>query len=270
MKKIAITILSATLLTSSVLAAGTVVGKYTGGKVTSEEIMEQLKPILDAQPQNKGKKFSDLDKKLQESLVKGYINQKLLEKEADKLGIRKSKEFKEKMKITEFQLLQQELMERHLKKAVTDKMINDDYQKMVKSLRGQKEVKASHILVDTEAKAKDIKKQLNKGGRFAALAKKLSKDEGSKNKGGELGYMLKGHLVPEFASKAFSMKKGEISDPVKTQFGWHIIKVLDSRMVKVPTKQQAEASIKDKLSREAITAYFTKLSKKANVEVKLK
>lgn len=270
MKRLAIVFLSASLLTSTTFAAkGKVVGTYTGGEVTSDQVMEQFKPVLAMQPENKGKKFTELDKNIQELLVRGYINQKLFEKEAKRLGISDSKEFKAKLQAAEAQLLQQELIERHLKTAVTDKMVDDEYKKLVKSLKGQKEVKASHILVDTEEKAKELKRQLNKGGKFKALVKEFSKDEGSKANGGELGYVMKGQLVPEFESKAFSMKKNEISDPVKTQFGWHIIKVLDSRDVKIPTKEQAQNNIKSKLSREAIEKYFTKLAEQAKVEVKL-
>ena len=125
------------------------------------------------QAENKGKNFSELDKKVQELLVRGYINQKLFEKEADKLGIRKSKEFQEKLKVAESQMLQQELIERHLKTAVTDKMVDAEYDKLAKSLKGQREVKASHILVDTEEKAKEIKKKLNKGSKFEAFSKRI-------------------------------------------------------------------------------------------------
>ena len=271
MKKLSIILLSATLLSTSALAGkDRVVGEYNSGKVTEQQVMEQFESALEMQPENKGKNFSELDKKVQELLVRSYINQKLFEKEADKLGIRKSKEFQEKLKIVESQMLQQELIERHLKTAVTDKMVDDEYNKFTKSLKGQKEVKASHILVDTEEKAKEIKKKLNKGTKFEALVKEFSKDEGSKANNGELGYVVKGQLVPEFESKAFSMKKDEVSDPVKTQFGWHIIKVLDSRAVKTPTKEQAVAGIKGKLSREAMEKYFTKLADSANVKVNLK
>lgn len=271
MKKLAVFFLSATLLSTPALAGkDTVVGTYNGGEVTEQDVMKQFKPMIETQPENKGKNFSQLDKKLQELLVRGYINQKLFEKEADKLGIRNSTEFKEKLKMAESQMIQQELIESHLKKAVTDKMVSGEYDKLVKSLKGQKEVKASHILVDTEEKAKEIKKKLNKGSKFEALVKEFSKDEGSKANNGELGYVLKGQLVPEFESKAFSMKKGEVSEPVKTQFGWHIIKVLDSRTVQVPTKEQAENGIRGKLSREAVEKYFTQLADKANVKINLK
>ncbi len=275
MKKVAIALLSVTLISNSACAENkeaenkNIIATYSEGEVTSEQVMEQFKPMLDMQPENKDKKFSELDKNVQEMLVKGFINQKLFEKEAEKLGIRSSEDFKKKVKAAESQLLQQELIERQLKTAVTDKLIDDEYNKLVKELKGQKEVKVAHILVDTEEKAKEIKKKLNKGSKFEDLVKEFSKDEGSKANGGELGYVMKGQLVPEFESKAFSMKQDEISDPVKTQFGWHIIKALDSRDVKIPPKEQALNGIKGKLSRDAIEKYITELSDKAKIELKL-
>ncbi len=274
MKKIAIALLSATLVSNSACAENksenkNVVASYSEGDVTSEQVMEQFKPILDTQPENKDKKFSELDKNVQEMLVKGFINQKLFEKEAEKLGIRDSEDFKKKVKATEAQLLQQELIERKLKTAVTDKLIDDEYNKLAKELKGQKEVKVAHILVDTEEKAKQLQEKLTKGTKFEDLVKEFSKDEGSKATGGELGYVMKGQLVPEFENKAFSMKNNEISDPVKTQFGWHIIKVLDSRDVTIPPKEQALNGIKGKLSRDAIEKYITELADKAKIELKL-
>ncbi len=275
MKKVAIALLSVTLISSSACAENkdaenkNIVATYSEGEVTSEQVMEQFKPMLDMQPENKDKKFSELDKNVQEMLVKGFINQKLFEKEAEKLGIRSSEDFKKKIKAAESQLLQQELIERQLKTAVTDKLIDEEYNKLAKELKGQKEIRVAHILVDTEEKAKEIKKKLNKGSKFEDLVKEFSKDEGSKANGGELGYVMKGQLVPEFENKAFSMKQDEISDPVKTQFGWHIIKALDSRDVKIPPKEQALNGIKGKLSRDTIEKYITELSAKAKIELKL-
>ncbi len=269
MKKIAIAaLLSASLLSSSAFAE-TIVASYIDGNVTSEQVMTQFKPMLDMQPENKDKKFSDLDKNLQELLVKSFINQKLLEKEAVTLNIRGSEEFKTKAKAAEDMIVQQELIERQTKTALTDKKIDEEYEMMAKNLKGQKEIKASHILVEEEAKAKEIKKKINKGSKFETLAKEFSKDEGSKVNGGELGYVLKGQLVPEFENKAFSMKKGEVSDPVKTQFGWHIIKVLDIRDVKIPTKEQALNNIKAKITNDVVKAYLTDLADKAKIEMKI-
>lgn len=274
MKRLATVFLSATLLGTTTLTASAfaakVVATYSDGNVTDDQVMEQFKPVLDMQPDNKNKKFSELEKNVQELLVRGYINAKLLEKEADKLKIRESAEFKNKMKGIEIQMLQQELIERQIKDKITDKMVDDDYNKMVAELKGQEEVKTSHILVDSEAKAKEVKEKLkNSKVNFADLVKEYSKDEGSKANGGEIGYVMKGQLVPEYEEKAFSMKKNEISDPVKTQFGWHIIKMLDKKPVEIPTKDQAVQSIRQKLSREIIEKYFAELAEKAKIELKL-
>jgi len=270
MKRLATVFLSATLLSSTVLAADNkVVATYTGGNVTADQVMEQFNPVLAMQPESKGKSFSELDKNVQEVLVKGYINSKLLEQEADKLKIRDSQEFKTKIKGIETQMIQQEILERQIKDKITDKMVEDEYKALTTNLKGQEEVKTSHILVDTEEKAKEIKKKLNKGTNFADLVKEFSKDEGSKANGGEIGYVLKGQLVPEYEEKAFSLKKNEVSDPVKTQFGWHIIKMLDKRGVQIPTKEQAEQSIKNKLSKDIVEKYFAELAAKAKIELKL-
>jgi parvulin-like peptidyl-prolyl isomerase len=270
MKKLAIAFLSATLINPLALAAsGKVVASYTGGEVTDTEVMAQFKPVLDMQPENKGKTFTQLDANIKEALVKGYVNIQLIDQEATSQGIRDSKEFKQKIANVEKQMVQQELIEKYLKKTLTDKMVDDEYNNMVKNLKGAEEIKTSHILVDTEEKAKEIKKKLNKGADFASLAQEFSKDEGSKANAGEIGYALKGQLVPEYETKAFSMKKNEISDPVKSQFGWHIIKLLDKRAAKAPTKEQAIPGIKNKLSREIVEKYFKELSDKAHIEMKI-
>ena len=148
-------------------------------------------------------------------------------------------------------------------------MVDEEYNKLVASLKGKNEIKVSHILVATEKEAKNVKNRLNKGEKFAKLAKELSKDEGSKANGGELGYIVPGQLVPEFEEKAMTMKVNDISGPVKTQFGWHIITVLDKRPAQIPTKEEAMASIKNKLSREAIEKHFAELASKADIKIML-
>ncbi|GAA0447878.1 peptidylprolyl isomerase [Virgibacillus sp. AGTR] len=95
--------------------------------------------------------------------------------------------------------------------------------------RKNTEIKAQHILVEDEKTAKEVKKKVDDGGDFAKLAKEYSTDTGSAEQGGDLGYFSSGQMVPEFEDAAYSMKKGEVSDPVKTQHGYHIIKVNDIR-----------------------------------------
>lgn len=246
-----------------------VVVVYNGIDVKGSEVLEYFKDLRAQQKDIKDKKFGELDKGLQDAFVRGYINMKLLTDEAEKVGIRKSQNFQKMLREAELQLLQQTLIEEYVTKHLSDKMIDEEFSNIVKELKNATERKASHILVDTEEKAKEIRKQLTKNENFSTLAQKFSKDESSKINNGELGYVRKGQLVPEFEQKLFSMKKGEISNPVKTDFGWHIIKMIDERPVQVPTKEQLLPSIRQKLSQDIITEYLKKLYDNAKVEIKI-
>lgn len=270
MKRTTIIFLAASLLASSAFAdEDKIVATYKGGEVKESQVMQQFQSSLDTQPSAKGKKFTDFDANIQKMLVQGYIDAKLLEQEAKNSNIESSKEFQSKLNVVKKQLVQQELMERYVKSHVDEKMINDEYDKLVASLKGKEEVKVSHILVATEKDAINVQNRLKKGEKFAKLAKDFSKDEGSKANGGEIGYITSGQLVPEFEDKALSMKVNEISSPVKTQFGWHIITVLDKRPAQIPSKEEATASITNQLSRDAILKYVADLESKADIKIML-
>ncbi|HWI48745.1 MAG TPA: peptidylprolyl isomerase [Rummeliibacillus sp.] len=137
----------------------------------------------------------------------------------------------------------------------------------------KKEVKASHILVADEKTAKEIKAKLDKGEDFATLAKKYSTDTGSQAAGGELGWFGPDKMVPEFTKAAYSLKKGEISEPVKTSYGYHIIKVEDIRDAKVKgTYEDNKAAIKKKLQlqkadQSQLLSKVSKLIKDADVKI---
>ncbi|MCX8001044.1 MAG: peptidylprolyl isomerase [Anoxybacillus mongoliensis] len=132
-------------------------------------------------------------------------------------------------------------------------------------------VKASHILVDDEKTAKEIKVKLEKGEDFAKLAKEYSKDTGSAQKGGDLGWFGPGKMVEEFEKAAYALNVGEISDPVKTQFGYHIIKVTDKEKKKSfdEMKEEIEFEVKkSKLDTSKVQSKLDKLMKEANVDIK--
>ena len=267
MKKLATLLLSATLLSGAVYAdADKVMATYKGGEVKESDIMNKFKDALSAQPTYKDKKFTEFDKKLQDALVTGFVNTKLLELEAKSSNLETSKEYQEKLAQAKEQLLQQVIIEGYLKKSVTDSMIDAEYDKLAKDLVGKEEVKASNITVDTEEKAKEVKKKLSKGAKFADVLKEYSADE--KGSGGTLGYFMEGKLpIPEIEKKAFSMKVGEISDPIKTEFGWNIIKVEDRRKVKVPSKEEARQAIVSRLNSIALEKYLEELMKKYDVKI---
>lgn len=269
MKKTATLLLSASILFSSyAYGEDKVLATYKGGNITETQVMGQFKDALASQPQFSGKKYTDLDPQMKDALLNGYINSKLLEDEAKNANVENTKAFKEKLDNVKKPLIQQELIDSYLRKNITDKMIEAEYKMLSNALNGKFEVKVSHILVKEEAKAKEAKKKLNKGAKFADVVKDYSTDQSTKANGGTLGYVMEGQLVPEFEKKAFSMKQGEISDPVKTDFGWHIIKLEDKRKAKVPSKEEAKTSIKNKLSQDTVAKYFDELRKKANVVVK--
>ena len=125
--------------------------------------------------------------------------------------------------------------------ALSDTAEHQVYDEAIKQVKNEEEVHARHILVPTEDEAKAILAQLKGGADFAALAKEKSKDPGAAE-GGDLGYFTKDQMVPEFAEVAFKLDKGQLSDPVKTQFGWHIIKVEDKRIKPTPTFEQVKAA----------------------------
>ena len=147
---------------------------------------------------------------------------------ADKKNVGDNPDFKRRLAFLRNKLLMGFELQEEAKAALTDEALHQTYNDAVKSVGGQEEVHARHILVETEDEAKAILEQLKGGADFAALAKEKSKDPGAAD-GGDLGYFTKDQMVPEFAEVAFKMYPGQVSNPVKTQFGWHIIKVEDKR-----------------------------------------
>jgi peptidyl-prolyl cis-trans isomerase C len=151
------------------------------------------------------------------------------------------------------------------KAAQTDDAMHKVYDEAVKKMTNEEEVHARHILVATEEEAKAIEAQLKGGADFATLAKEKSKDPGAAN-GGDLGYFTKDQMVPEFAEAAFKLEKGQISDPVHTQFGWHIIKIEDKRIKPTPTFDQVKGQIENFVAHRAQAELVDNLRKTAKIE----
>jgi len=162
-------------------------------------------------------------------------------------------------------ILMEALLQGAGKAALNDEAEHKVYEDAVKQMTNEQEVHARHILVPTEDEAKAILGQLKKGADFATLAKEKSKDPGAAD-GGDLGYFTKDQMVPEFAEVAFKLDKGKVSDPVKTQYGWHVILVEDKRTKPTPTFEQVKAQIDNYIAHRAQAEMVEKLRTGALIE----
>lgn len=274
MKKLSIVLLSVSMLSSIAFADNSdrVVATYKNGEVRESQIMKEFKPQLNLPSGETIKNFDDFPPQDQDKLIRIYVNNILLKEEVAKSNITSSKEFQEKLENAKNQLAQKELLENYVKSNLTDKMFDDEYNKYVTSLKGKEQIKVAHILVKSEKEASDLKNKLNKGADFAKLAGESSLDKASATNGGVIGYILlnqPGQLVPEFEKKAFALKVNEVSTPVKTDYGWHIIKVLEKKPVPIPTKEEAKMTIDNVLAAEILKKYISDLEAKADLKIML-
>src|SRR6478735_7131412 len=251
---------------AAVLAAGLpvraednpVLAKVNGVEIRQSDVAlaeEELGPSL-AQMDPATKK---------DNVLSFLIDMKIVSKAAEDKKVENSEEFKKRLAFTRNRLLMDSLLASEGKAATTDEAMKKVYEEAAKQISGEQEVHARHILVETEDEAKAIKAELAKGADFAELAKKKSKDPGASD-GGDLGFFTKEQMVPEFSAVAFALEPGKISDPVKSQFGWHIIKVEEKRARKAPDFEQVKAQIETYVTRKAQADYVAKLREAAKVE----
>ena len=204
---------------------------------------------------------------VQEQMRQHLIALEVFTQEADKLGLSSSDEFKAQMELARQTVLANQLIKEFEKKnAITDELLKAEYDKFV-AANGGKEIKARHILVDKEADATAIIASLKKGAKFEDIAKKRSKDTGSGSKGGDLDWANPSSYVPEFSAALQALKKGQLTDKaVKTQFGFHIIRVDDVRDIKLPTFDEVKPQIADQMKQDKRGTYQRDLLGKAKVE----
>lgn len=164
--------------------------------------------------------------------------------------------------------LTQTLLDGVAKAAVTDEALKKAYDEKYAKAAPSKEYDASHILVKTEDEAKAIRAELDKGGDFAAIAKEKSLDTGSAANGGELGWFGQGMMVKPFEDAVVKLEKGKLSDPVKTDFGWHIIRLNDERTAAAPKLEDVKDELAGDLRQKAVEAKVKELTDAAKIERK--
>ncbi len=189
----------------------------------------------------------------------------MLSQAADREKMAERADVKRQLAFEHNKVLMEALLQKVGETALTDEAMHKVYDEAVKQMANEQEVHARHILVATEDEAKAVEAELKKGTDFATLAKEKSKDPGGAE-GGDLGYFTKDQMVPAFAEVAFKLEPGQISDPVHTQFGWHVIKVEDKRIKPTPSFDQVKSQIQNYVSHRAQAEFVGKLRSAANIE----
>jgi peptidyl-prolyl cis-trans isomerase C len=184
-------------------------------------------------------------------LINYVADLKLGAKAAEAAKLADGTDFARRLAYVRDKLLVDEYLEGQVKKAVTPDAARKLYDETSKELKPEQEVRARHILVETEDEAKKAEARLKAGEDFAKVAADMSKDPGSKADGGELGFFTRDRMVAPFAEAAFKMKPNEISVPVKSQFGWHVIQVEETRTKPVPPFDEMKEQIDQYLTRKA-------------------
>ena len=204
---------------------------------------------------------------VQEQMRQHLIALEVFSQEADKLGLSSSDDFKAQMELARQNVLANQLIKDFEKKnAITDDLLKAEYDKLA-AANGGKEIKARHILVEKEADAVAIIASLKKGGKFDDIAKKRSKDTGSGAKGGDLDWANPTSYVPEFSAALLKLNKGQLTDtPVKTQFGYHVIRLDDTRDIKLPGFDEVKPQIADQMKQDKRGNFQRDLLGKAKVE----
>lgn len=251
------------MLSASANAAGKkadadmIVATVNGVKITlsdMQDVKQMTNPQIAALPMNA----------VFEPLLDNLINTQVVAQAAKEAKIQDSAEYKKMMKSLENQILMQLYLKQQAQKMQTKAKLTEMYEQYKRNNPPQEEMSAAHILLKTEKEARDVIKQLEKGADFADLANKLSENKGLE--GGDLGYFTRELMVPEFSEAAFRMKEGEISKtPVKTQFGWHIIKAGPRRLTEVPSFEEMEKELTQMQATEAVEEIVTGLRKKAKI-----
>ncbi len=238
-------------------AAAAVLATVNGVNITDDDLRIAAQDLGDSIPRQldaKGRQQYLLDYLIDGTLVA----QKALQDKLDQ-----GPDFAKELAYYRSKVLMEALLTKVAREAVTPENLQKTYEEAAKAQKPEEEIHARHILVATEAEAEAVEKRLKAGEDFAKVAKELSKDTGSD--GGDLGWFTKEKVVPEFANAAFKLNVGDISQPVKSEFGWHIIQVLAVRQTQFPPFDQVKNQVTAYVIQKAQTELVESLRKDAKI-----
>ena len=247
------------LLSHGAMADSRVLATVDGSPITEDDFNTALAVIGPGLPQK-------LEGAARQKYVLNYlINLKLAAKKAEADKLDQTPEFAREFAFYRDKLAMKEVLGSVAKAATTEEAERKVYDKAAKAEPPQEEIHARHILVPTEEEAKKALERIKAGEDFAKVATEFSKD--TSGDGGDLGWFTKDHMVPEFSEAAFRLKKGEVSEPVHTQFGWHIIKVEDIRTKTFPPFEQVKDQTARYVAQKAQSEAIAQLQSAAKIEL---
>ncbi|MDE1900410.1 MAG: peptidylprolyl isomerase [Alphaproteobacteria bacterium] len=251
---------AATAPAASPTAADPVVAIVNGQDIHRSDVMREL--------QMAGPQLQQLPPQLiYPQILQKLIATEVVSQKAYAAGMQNDPDVKKRLKGLEDQVVAEAYIHKEVEPKITDAKIKARYDELAAKFKPQDEVRARHILVKTKAEADEIIKELKAGADFAKLAEEKSKDTGSAKQGGDLGYFVHDAMVKPFADAAFAMKVGEISDtPVKTEFGYHIIKIEDRRKSSPPPLAEVKDQISDQLGQELANDEVKSLEASAKIQ----
>lgn len=239
--------------------AQTVVATVNGTEITLGDIVA-VRSELPAQIQNLPDQF------LYDGILQQLVDTTLARQAADAAGLADEPAIARALDRQRGTFLADAFMRRAMREAVTEAALRERYEDEYASAEPVREIRASHILVADEALAQEIRAELDAGADFAALAAEHGTD-GTRDRGGDLGFFGPEMMVPAFADAAFALSPGETAGPVQTQFGWHLIRVTEERERPVPGFEEVEDQLADALGREAIEDLIASLRDDAEIDV---
>jgi len=237
-----------------------VVARVNGSPITRSVVVREL--------QNMGAQAQQIPPQMiYPQLLEKAIVTKLVSSKGYAQKLQNDPEVKARMKDVEAQIVADAYIRKTVQPKITEAKLKKRYEQLAAKFKPEDEVRARHILVPTEKEAEELLKQIKDGADFAKLASEKSKDTGSMKQGGDLGYFTRGAMVKPFADAAFAMKVGDVSEkPVKTDFGYHIIKLEDRRKSSPPPMAEVKDQLTNQVGQEIVQEMIKNMEKKAKIE----
>lgn len=258
LSKFAALAIAGAIVTGQAYAAGSAAATVNGVAIPQERV--DLRVAVAAR---QGQADSP---QLRKAVREDLINLEVMSQAATKKGLGKQADVQQEMELAKQSILTKAYVQDYIKNhPISEDALKQEYSSL-KAHVGNKEYKVAHILVKTEEEAKAIEAQLKKKASFAKLAKSKSQDPGSAEHGGELGWNPPSNFVKPFADAVLTLKKGQISAPVQSPFGWHVIKLEDERALKVPTYEELKPNLMRRLQQQAVQKLILDMRAKATIK----